>query len=125
MTRIPSSKWVPAVVAVAIVVAIIGFTLQTPRQVGAPETPSTTEPVPGGQTGVKPADGKGACQPAGCSGQICADADTAGDIVTTCEYRADYACYQGATCERQTNGECGWTQSASLVACLKNPPPLQ
>ncbi len=44
-------------------------------------------------------------------------------MMTTCEYKAEYACYQSASCERQTDGKCGWTQSADLVACLANPPP--
>ena len=64
---------------------------------------------------------KSACRKTGCSGQICSDKDT----VSTCEFRADYACYQAATCERQTNGQCGWTMTAELEACLKDPPPLQ
>jgi eight-cysteine-cluster-containing protein len=64
------------------------------------------------------------CAVAGCSGQLCVSADEAGDIVTTCEYRSDYACYKEASCEKQADGQCGWTQAASLQACLQNPPPL-
>jgi hypothetical protein len=55
------------------------------------------------------------CFVGGCSGQICSDQE---GVVSTCEWRADYACYQSATCERQASGECGWTASASLNACL-------
>lgn len=62
-----------------------------------------------------------ACHPTGCSGQICADED----MVSTCEFRAEYACYRTATCARQANGTCGWTQTPSLALCLKNPPPLE
>jgi hypothetical protein len=58
------------------------------------------------------------CAPAGCSGTICADAATAGDIMTTCEYRNEYACYQTATCEVQASGECGWTETTELTDCL-------
>ncbi|CAF1040196.1 unnamed protein product [Didymodactylos carnosus] len=54
------------------------------------------------------------CKPTGCSGQICAD----NDIITTCEYRSEYECYRSAKCERQTNGECGWTMNESLKKCL-------
>ena len=68
---------------------------------------------------------KGGCMPAGCSGQVCADAGEAGNIVTDCMFRAEYACYKTAKCERQVNGSCGWTQTSSLRACLSNPPPLQ
>lgn len=57
---------------------------------------------------------QGACVKTGCSGQICADQD----MFSTCEYRPEYACYQTATCERQANGQCGWTQTPALTACL-------
>ena len=79
------------------------------------------------QTEPEPREGRisGGCAIGGCSAQICADANEAAGIITTCEYRADYACYQSARCERQGNGQCGWTKTVELTACLKNPPPLQ
>jgi eight-cysteine-cluster-containing protein len=55
------------------------------------------------------------CMRTGCSGQVCSDQD----VMTTCEYRTEYECYKKATCERQTNGECGWTQTKELTSCLK------
>lgn len=58
-----------------------------------------------------------ACHPTGCSGQSCSDQD----IITTCEYRAEYVCYQKAKCERQSTGRCGWTQTPELLKCLANP----
>ncbi len=61
-----------------------------------------------------------ACVITGCSGQICSNEE----VITTCEYRTDYACYKTAKCERQSSGACGWTQTAELQACLKNPSPL-
>jgi len=57
------------------------------------------------------------CQVAGCSSQLCVDSSI-GDIITTCEWREEYACYQTATCERQTDGQCGWTLTEELQACL-------
>ena len=54
------------------------------------------------------------CRVTGCSGQICTDAD----IITTCEYRPEYACYQNTVCERQADGACGWTLTAGLGRCL-------
>ncbi|OGN33202.1 MAG: hypothetical protein A3F98_03985 [Candidatus Yanofskybacteria bacterium RIFCSPLOWO2_12_FULL_41_8] len=54
------------------------------------------------------------CKTTGCSGQICSDED----VVTTCEFKQEYACYQNAKCERQSDGKCGWTPSEELVACL-------
>lgn len=66
----------------------------------------------GGDVGG-PAPG-GKCIKTGCSSQVCSDRD----VVTTCEFRPEYACYQKAICERQRNGECGFTQTAELTACL-------
>ncbi|HSE33850.1 MAG TPA: DUF6748 domain-containing protein [Pyrinomonadaceae bacterium] len=54
------------------------------------------------------------CIKTGCSGQVCSDQE----VITTCEYRSEYACYQRAKCERQANGECGWTQTKELTSCL-------
>lgn len=67
----------------------------------------------------------GECVRAGCSQQLCVEAGEASDIVTTCEYRAEYACYRTATCERQSDGKCGWTQTSELRRCLANPPTLE
>src|SRR5262249_3870164 len=54
------------------------------------------------------------CKVTGCSGQICADQD----MITTCEWRDSYACYETATCPRQAAGSCGWTDTPELDACL-------
>ena len=65
------------------------------------------------------------CAVAGCSGQLCVSADEAANMVTTCEYRAAYACYREASCEPQTNGMCGWTETPELKRCLANPPAME
>jgi len=54
------------------------------------------------------------CRKTGCSSQVCADED----VMTTCEWRPQYECYRRARCERQTNGECGFTQTRELTTCL-------
>ena len=59
------------------------------------------------------------CKIAGCSGQLCVSADSS-DIITTCEYKAEYACYKSARCENQSNGLCGWTQTKELANCIEN-----
>lgn len=56
------------------------------------------------------------CYVGGCSSQICSDQE---GVVSTCEWRDEYACYQTATCERQAGGECGWTETPELTACLE------
>lgn len=58
---------------------------------------------------------KDACIITGCSGQICSDKE----VITTCEVVPGDECYKSATCERQQNGECGWTQTNGLTQCLQ------
>jgi len=55
------------------------------------------------------------CYIGGCSQQICSGEP---DVASTCEYREEYACYQTATCEKQSDGNCGWTQDLGLTTCL-------
>jgi hypothetical protein len=62
-----------------------------------------------GQVSSKP------CMKTGCSSQVCSDES----VITTCEWRPEYACYQKAKCERQANGKCGFTRTPELIACLK------
>jgi hypothetical protein len=59
------------------------------------------------------------CYVGGCSGQICSDRE---GVISTCEFRPEYACYRSARCERQANGACGWTRTPELTSCLANPP---
>lgn len=63
--------------------------------------------------------GKGAaemkpCIKSGCSSQVCSDQS----VITTCEWRPEYACYRKAACERQADGNCGFTRTTELSACL-------
>ena len=59
---------------------------------------------------------RGGCMVTGCSGQVCAD----GDVITTCEYKSEYACYEQAVCERQGDGKCGWTLTAAVGRGLQD-----
>lgn len=67
----------------------------------------------GTQIGGQP-PGARRCLKTGCSSEVCSDRD----IVTACIFRPEFACYQKATCARQSNGECGFTQTSELTACL-------
>jgi hypothetical protein len=58
---------------------------------------------------------QGACFVGGCSGQICSDQE---GVISTCEFKPEYACYQTATCGRQSDGTCGWNATPELQACL-------
>jgi len=60
-----------------------------------------------------------ACVRAGCSSELCVSADQAGQIITTCEYKANYACYQNANCKRLSSGECGFEDTPELKKCLE------
>lgn len=59
----------------------------------------------------------GVCVRGGCSGQLCVEGGM--DIASTCGWRPVYQCYQEATCERQLNGQCGFTPAHELVECLE------
>jgi hypothetical protein len=58
--------------------------------------------------GMKP------CIKTGCSSEICSDEPR----VSPCIYRSEFACYQKAACERQSDGSCGFTRTPELSACL-------
>lgn len=56
------------------------------------------------------------CVISGCNGELCADVERS----SICLYRPEFICYKTASCERQKDGKCGWTQTAELTACLQN-----
>ncbi len=99
--------------------------------VATPQGTASCEPVTNpcaamlcgpGTTCVVDANNEGSCQPiatepcvkTGCSGQICSDQHR----VTTCQFLAEYACYQTAICERNAAGQCGWRPTPELTTCL-------
>ena len=57
---------------------------------------------------------KGECRATGCGGHVCADRD----VITTCEAQLGQECFDLAMCERQDDGECGWTQTEESQACF-------
>jgi len=96
--------WALVVGAIAIVIVFVfGASLILPHNV--PISPPVAPVVP-------PATAT--CHPSGCSGEICSDQD----VVSNCIYKPEFACYKTATCERQANGSCGWTQTPELLSCL-------
>jgi hypothetical protein len=82
-------------------------------QVAEGATPRPAEPTNPTEPGIT-----GGCVVGGCSSQLCVDASE-GDIVSTCEWHEEYACYRNATCERQTDGRCGWTMTPELATCIE------
>lgn len=80
-------------------------------------SPSPTPPGAGAVPGGPPASSpivQGGCKVTGCSGQVCSDEE----VITTCEWREEYACYKTAKCERQADDKCGWTMTDELAACM-------
>jgi len=69
---------------------------------------SRGQPSSSSLPGTKP------CVKTGCSSEICADHN----VPSPCIFRQEYACYQKATCERQADGNCGFTRTPELSACL-------
>src|SRR5688500_4831106 len=84
---------------------------------GGTTTQPTPTPVPAEPPPGEPA---GECVKSGCSSTLCVEPGK--EMVTTCEWKPEYACYQQAACARQADGGCGWTQTPELEACLANPP---
>jgi hypothetical protein len=81
------------------------------QQPGNPSTPPP--PLPGSNPPAA-----SACVRTGCSNTVCVDAGK--EVMTTCEMRPEYECYSTATCERQVNGACGFTQTPALTQCVAN-----
>lgn len=54
------------------------------------------------------------CVVTGCSHEICSSQQ----VTSACIYQPQFACYQSAKCEVQTNGECGWTATPEFLSCL-------
>ena len=87
--------------------------IQTPTTNPKPKTnlPSPTTNLKPTQ---KPSNAKGGCIVGGCNGEICSDTNMA----SICIYKPEFECYTNARCERQKDGNCGWTQTAELTTCL-------
>ena len=86
-------------------------------QIACIRAPCPSYACDGGQCVLHPAEKQ--CFKGGCSGQICSEQE---GVITTCEFRAEYACYATASCEVQSDGSCGWTATTALNSCLANPP---
>ncbi len=75
----------------------------------------STAPAAAAPAGTGDRPRAAACHRTGCSGQVCSDED----VVTTCEWKPEYACYREATCARGPDGACGWVEDQALRACLE------
>jgi hypothetical protein len=85
------------------------------RSEGECPTAQASEPEPEPEPSEpRPRRRGGRCHIGGCGGEICADEPMASGCVAL----ASHACYRGARCTRQADGECGWTMTPELRACL-------
>jgi hypothetical protein len=60
--------------------------------------------------------GDPACVRAGCSGELCVPFGQ--QRSTSCVFKPEFACYQQANCEMNTAGQCAFTMTAQVQACL-------
>jgi eight-cysteine-cluster-containing protein len=95
---------------------------------------ATCEPQPDGECGWTPSEELDAClaharedagtsmppltgcEVGGCSSELCLPAGS--DLEGDCLWLDEFACYNGATCEIQPDGECGWTPTQELLSCI-------
>jgi hypothetical protein len=96
-------------VRLALLCLVASACYSSSSQAPLPSTAAAAEPA----TNAAPAT---ACVASGCSSTLCVPAGK--EMMSTCEYKPEYACYQKATCEPQPDGACGWTHNADFDACL-------
>lgn len=93
-----------------------------PVQIETPTQTPTPTPVPTGSSSEEASEQeagvKDGCVITGCNSEICVD-ETESDIASICVYKPEYGCYKQATCQPQADGDCGWTQTEELKACLE------
>lgn len=98
----------------------LGWSLLKNKQLNSPTPTPTPIPtfVPEITLSPKPTSiSRNGCIVWGCNGELCIDKDSERRD-TICLYHPRYECFRTATCERQTDGHCAWTQTAELKNCL-------
>lgn len=58
------------------------------------------------------------CKPGGCSGQLCLSKSRS-SMMTTCEYRDEYACIPNDNC-LCINNECQWERNEEYTECIQD-----
>ena len=56
------------------------------------------------------------CSTSGCSGQICAPLEESKDIITTCEFKEQYKCFELTSCSCIDN-KCQWEENKGFLDC--------
>jgi len=68
-----------------------------------------------------PAKAKTDCIVSGCNSEIC-QSFSKEPSYSICLYKPEYECYKKTKCEKQSNGNCGWTVTDELITCLNQEP---
>jgi len=58
------------------------------------------------------------CTAAGCSGQVCTTNEEASGLITTCEWKEEYSCYQKTSC-LCINNRCSWEETDAFNRCFE------
>ena len=59
------------------------------------------------------------CSTGGCSGEICAGASEAEGVITACEFKEEYACFDLTSCGCVQN-KCAWKENTDYLECINN-----
>jgi hypothetical protein len=60
------------------------------------------------------------CRIDGCSEELCVGNGQPKQLYyTNCIFQEEYGCFRTARCEVQTDGQCGWTPTTELTACVQ------
>ncbi|MCK5025843.1 MAG: eight-cysteine-cluster domain-containing protein [Nanoarchaeota archaeon] len=82
-----------------------------------PDVVPDDEPI-GGKRGALRCTEDGDCVTGGCSGTICQHKDSE-PVMTTCEFKPEYACYKQIECKCVSNG-CVWDKTAEFEMCVQD-----
>jgi len=77
------------------------------------QTPGSSEPKP-----LPECQTDKDCIKGGCSGTICQSKDVP-PIITTCEWKEEYTCYQESNCICMNN-KCEWDDQPTLESCINS-----
>ena len=58
------------------------------------------------------------CSIGGCSSQVCGEKNEIKNIITTCEYKAEYECLKKTNCGC-VNDKCLWKENPEYSKCLE------
>lgn len=100
-----------------LLISVIVIAACQPTQVPPPQPSPAPAPQPPPPSTECTADSE--CFVGGCSGEVCTTAAKAAEgLVTTCEYRAEYACYKLTSCGC-VSGKCGWIENPGFEKCVQ------